>query len=670
MKYKARCGELTPRQLAEFDGTGYSEKFIRLLLQRGIDSKAKAEKFFDYDLDKLHDPFLLKGMREAVERMKTAISQKEQILIIGDYDADGICSTAILYKYFISKKARTAYFLPKRDADGYGLNIELIKKLHEKYNPKLIITVDCGISCPKEIELAKELGIDCIVTDHHAIPSEYPDCICVDPKFTDQKYPFSDLCGAGVALKVVHAMEGLEVAKKYLDICAIATVADIVSLTDENRIIVHHGLKMLNTGSVPGLTALAKACNIRGEIKSSDISYRLCPKINASGRMGNAKKGLDVILEKIPAKIEKTVKDLLFLNVKRQELCVSIYNDAVKMIEKEGLQNNNIIVIAKPSWESGVLGIIAARLTDRYGKPSIVLGGRGEVYKGSGRSVNGIDLVQCVSMVSQHLISYGGHTMATGLSVAVDKYKDFVDSISHVITGKVTKKSIDADKYYDFEVTMQDLNPQFIQEVKMLEPTGCDNAAPVFMTVARRTLSSALAMNSPHLRFEQDKVKFMFFGGASFNEILLANCEKSIIFELQQVDSSTPKAIVKCVIPFVINEEEKALVLERYLHRELATSPDQAIIDIVSGLSVDRQVFINYYKAIIMLTESSNSYASLPRLFNRLRMTSKDIFQFVFCFSVFRELGIIEINRHKIIINTDKSTELNNSLIYNIIKNK
>ncbi|MCQ2381763.1 MAG: DHH family phosphoesterase, partial [Clostridia bacterium] len=348
MEYKVRCGVLTPEQLEAFNQSGHSEKFIRLLVERGIDSKEKAEKFFNFDPSQLQDPFLLKGMKSAVARLRDAISQKQRILIIGDYDADGICATAILYKYLLTQRVKTSYFLPERDADGYGLNIDLIQRLNEKFHPNLLITVDCGISCAEEIKFAQSLGIDCIVTDHHAIPEVTPNCICVDPKFKDQDYPFDDLCGAGVSLKLVQAMEGLEVAKSYFDICAIATVADIVSLTDENRIIVHHGLKMLNQGTVPGITALAKACNIRTAIKSGDISFRLGPKINASGRMGNAKRGLDVILEQDKERLDRIIKNLLYMNAKRQELCVVIFNECVELIEREHLQEDSAIVVAKP----------------------------------------------------------------------------------------------------------------------------------------------------------------------------------------------------------------------------------------------------------------------------------------------------------------------------------
>ena len=670
MEYKVRCGALTPRQLAEFNQLGYSEKFIRLLIERGIDSQEKAKKFFNFDPSQLHDPYLLKGMQAAVTRLREAISQKQRVLIIGDYDADGICATAILYKYLLTQRVRTSYFLPERDADGYGLNVDLVHRLNEKFHPDLLITVDCGISCPEEIKCAQSLGIDCIVTDHHAIPEVTPNCICVDPKFKDQDYPFDDLCGAGVALKLVQAMENLAVAQKYFDICAIATVADIVSLTDENRVIVHHGLKMLNQGTVPGITALARACNIRNEIKSGDISFRLGPKINASGRMGNAKRGLDVILEQDETRLEHIIKNLLYMNAKRQELCTVIFDECVKMIEANELQNDSAIVVAKPEWESGVLGIVAVRLTEKYGKPCIVLGGKGEVYKGSGRSVPGINLVQCITKSSEYLSTFGGHAMAAGMSLPVENFEKFRQLFQSLVTKTVAEQPVENCKYYDFEVTAEELNQKFFDEIAMLEPTGCGNPAPVLMTVMRQTHASSLPTHPTHTKFDNGQLKFIFFGGAVFNEILAAPCEKSIIFELQQQsDGAAPQAVVKCVIPFAINDEEKALVLQRYLHDDLAVTPEPSLQTIIHGLSVDRTVFIEYYKATLNVVSCNNFCQSPLKLFAKLVLPTKNLFQFVFCFAVFEQLGIYEVVRNRLKIHNERTTELNKSAIYNKIVN-
>ena len=660
---------MTPEQLAAFNQTGYSEKFIRLLVERGVDTPQKAEKFFNFDPHQLHDPFLLKGMQAAVTRLRDAIDQKQHILIIGDYDADGICATAILYKYLLTQRVKTSYFLPERDADGYGLNIDLIKRLNEKFHPQLLVTVDCGISCAEEIKYAQSLGIDCIVTDHHAIPAVTPNCTCVDPKFKDQDYPFDDLCGAGVALKLVQAMESLEVAEKYFDICAIATVADIVSLTDENRVIVHHGLKMLNQGTVPGITALAKACNIRNEIKSGDISFRLGPKINASGRMGNAKRGLDVILEQDPERLDRIIKNLLFMNVKRQELCTSIFNESVALIESEGLQNDCAIVIAKPEWESGVLGIVAVRLTEKYGKPCLVLGGKGEVYKGSGRSIPGINLIECITKSAEYLSTFGGHSMAAGVSLPVENFDKFRRLFQSIVAESLATKPLENCKYYDFEISAEELNPKFFSEVATLEPTGCGNPSPVLMTVLHQTHASSLPAHPTHTKFDNGQLKFIFFGGAVFNEILAAPCVKSVIFELQQNNGVAPQAVVKCVIPFAINDDEKAMVLQRYLHDDLAVTPDVNLQTIINELSVDRAVFIDYYKATLNLVNQNNFCQSPLKLFAKIVLPEKNLFQFVFCFAVFEQLGIYEVVRNRLRIHNERTTELNKSAIYNKIVN-
>jgi single-stranded-DNA-specific exonuclease len=670
MKYVAKRGDLSPVATAEFSGTGYSEKFIRLLTTRGIDTKEKAEKFFNYDPARLHDPFLLKGMAEAIKRIKTAVAQKEKVLIIGDYDADGICATAILYKFFLSKRVKTSYFLPEREADGYGLNTELIGKLNEKYKPNLLITVDCGISCHKEIEYAKGLGISCIVTDHHAVPVNPPDCICIDPKFTDQNYPFTDLCGAGVALKVVQAFDGLETAKKYFDICAIATVADIVSLTGENRIIVHHGLQMLNSGTIPGITALAKVCNIRDEIRSGDIGYRLGPKINASGRMGNAKRGLDIVLEKDPERIDQIVRSLMTLNSKRQALCTMIYDECAEVIEREKLAEKGIIVIAKPKWESGVLGIVAARVMDKYGKPCIIFGGRGEVYKGSGRGMGSINLIDAVGKFADTLVSFGGHTMAVGITVRVDKYAEFAEKIVNEFNSASGGTSNDNDKYYDLALPIDTITPEFANEIGQLEPTGCGNPMPVFMTTIRKAKASALANYNEHSRFEDGLVKFIYFGGCHFNEILASPCEKNIVFEIQQQgECGTVKAIVKCIIPFAVTDDELALVLERYLSGELQTDPDERLKEVINGLSIDRNEFIRYYLTIAKTVEKNNAYFGISQMYSKLNMANKNIFQFVFCLSVFGQLGIVRIERKRIFINNGK-TELEKSTIYNLVAQK
>ncbi|MDR0461838.1 MAG: single-stranded-DNA-specific exonuclease RecJ [Christensenellaceae bacterium] len=672
MKYRPRrSNPLGAKELAVFTDFGLSEKFARLLFTRGIDSKEKIKQFFDISPNYLHDPFLLKGMREATVRIEQAIARKERILLIGDYDADGICSVAIMYKYLCSRHASTRYFLPDRSDDGYGLNIDLIDKLNERFEPKLIITVDCGISCTAEVDHAKSLGIDCIVTDHHVIPEKTPNCICVNPKFADQKYPFRDLCGAGVALKVVHALGGLETARKYLDICSIATVADIVALKDENRIITSLGLQKLNANSLPSITALAKSCNIHGDIKSSDISFKLGPKINASGRMGNAKRGLDIILEQNEAEIDKIIKHLADYNLRRQKLCNTIYQEVEAQVEHEKLYKNNIIVLADKKWESGVLGIVSARITEKYGKPSIIFGIKENVAKGSGRSIDGIDIVRTVEKFSDMLISFGGHAMAAGLSVAVDRFDEFNKKITDHMNESYNKVNLTSEKLYDFDLEQDEITPQFLSEIEKLEPTGCDNPSAVFMMTVTNCQVGALTNHPIHLRFSHKNMQFIFFNGSACGDVLAYNFPKKVLFEFQKPDGTTiPKAVAKTVIPIPTDAKSYALTLSGYLQDAFPYEPDIKFNKILQSLNADREVFVDYYKFIKTAhgTRAFNVYDLFMKLETLANSCQYNLHQFIFCATVFRQLGILVFNSGVVSIDNAHPTDLFLSPAYNKVR--
>ena len=690
MKYVAKRGEpLTPEQMAVYKEFGFSEKLSRLLFIRGVVTKQQITDFSCNSPNRLHDPFLLKGMKEAVDRIDTAISKKERILIIGDYDCDGICSTAIMYKYLISRRANIRYFLPNRDSDGYGLTIELIKTLYDKFNPALIITVDCGISCHAEIEYAKSLGIECIVTDHHAIPELVPDCICVNPKFLDQEYPFKELCGAGVALKLVQALsssqstpeDGIKEALRYVDICALATVSDIVSLHDENRVIVSLGLENLNAGSNPAITALAKSCNVYGALKSTDISYKLGPKINASGRMGNAKRGLDLLLEKDPKKIEEIIESLTSLNSARQKLCFNITQEAEQIIEEQNLSQNNIIVVYKDNWEGGVLGTVSARIVDRYGKPAIVMSKSDSVYKGSARSVGSLNMVATLEKFSDYLATFGGHYMAAGLSVSVDQFDDFVSAL--VAHANSLDIGDNVETNYDFDLDIGEITIDMIKEFEKLEPLGCDNPIPTFMGKIGSVRTSILSSTPRHLRFSTESgASFIFFDGTIHNELLQHSCEKKILFEFQKLDTSISeeyqkqpaiKGIVKAVVPVLHDAmDEKSIAINLFgdLVGTLYVQPEH-LEKVKEQLVIDRDVFVEYYKLI----RRYNSFRVLgiydfyTKIKSRASIENFDLYQFVFCCAVFMQLGILNFENNQVKINEGVSTELTKSQIYKKICN-
>jgi len=674
MKYRAKKEDkLSSGELAVFKEFGFSEKFARLLFIRGIDTKEKVKGYFDFSPKRMHDPFLLKGMHEAVTRIESAITGREKILIIGDYDADGICSVAILYKYFISRHAHTRYFLPDRQDDGYGLNVELIDKLHKRFAPNLIITVDCGISCHKEIQHAKSLGIDCIVTDHHSIPDQIPDCICVNPKFTDQKYPFSDLCGAGVALKLVHALGGLDAASRYLDICSIATVADIVSLQNENRIITKLGLDMLNNNSLPSITALAKSCNIHGPIKSSDISFKLGPKINASGRMGNAKRGLDIVLEQKEEEIEKIIKHLTDYNTQRQKLCNTIYDDVESVVERDKLFKDNIIICASEKWESGVLGIVSARITEKYGKPSIIFGRSENVFKGSGRSIEEINIVKCVEQFAEHVISFGGHSMAAGLSIAAENFDTFVSKITKHLNENFDHVELKAEKLYDFSIDIDEMSPELVREFEQIEPTGCENSMPLFMTTITACQVGALSNFPSHLRFTHKGIQFMFFNGATQGDVIAYNFPKKVVFEFQKLDeNNSVKGVAKAVIPIPTDAKSYALTLAGYLRGNFNIENDIKFNNILSNLSVDRNTFVEYYKFIKLGhgVRVYNSYDLFAKLDTGAHADRMSLYQFVFCATVFQQLGILVFQNGYVIINRNMTTDLFAASAYNLVRER
>ena len=674
MKYRARKEDvLSPEQMAVYKEFGFSEKFARLLFIRGVDTPEKVKGYFDFSLDRLHDPFKLKGMTEAVERIETAITNKERILIIGDYDADGICSVAIVYKYLISRHASTRYFLPDRSDDGYGLNVELIDKLNKRFSPKLIITVDCGISCPAEVEHAKSLGIDCIVTDHHSIPDKYPDCICINPKFTDQEYPFNELCGAGVALKVIHAIGGLEAVEKYIDICAIATVADIVPLRDENRVITSLGLARLNENSLPSISALAKSCNIHGAIKSSDISFKLGPKINASGRMGNAKRGLDIVLEQDITEIEKIIQSLTNYNTQRQKLCNTIYDEVESVVERDKLYRNNIIIVADEKWESGVLGIVSARITEKYGKPSIIFGISGEVHKGSGRSIDDINIVKTIEQYADLVMTFGGHSMAAGLSVASDKYDEFREKITAHMNESYHNINLKAEKYYDFSIDIDEITPELVREFEKVEPTGCENQVPLFMTTVTGSQVGALTNYPMHLRFTHKNVQFMYFNGADNGDIIAYNFPKKVIFEFQKLDDTKSiKGVAKSIIPVPIDTKSYALCLSGHLRGHFTVEGDIKFTNIINGLNCDREIFVEYYKYIKMAhgLRVYNSYDLFAKLDTGANEDRMDLYQFVFCAAVFQQLGILVFKNGYATINRNMTTDLFASSAYNMVRER
>ena len=523
---------------------GLSYNTTSILVNRGYNTKEKIEKFLNPTEKDLIDPFLLDNMNKVVAKILDAVEKRKRILIFGDYDVDGISAVAILYKYFEKKNLKVDYFLPNRYEDGYGLTMETAEKVIELFNPELIITVDCGISCYKEIDYLLSKGIDVIVTDHHEIPEILPNTLTLNAKIPNQKFGFTELCGAGLAFKIVQALG--ENIYEYLPIAAIATVADIVSLTEENRAIVVLGLKHIN--NLPqGVKLLLKELKI-SNLTSGDIAFKVAPKLNAAGRMGDASIALQLFINNNKSVLFETLIKLTAMNIERQQLCNKVYED---VIEKLGSINSNkqrCIILQSKDWDSGLLGIVCARLIEEYNKPAFLFTNDNGVLKGSVRSINGINIHTVLSSCSSLLETFGGHSMAAGLSLNLENYEEFKKEINDYFNNNFTEEDFIYKKYYDLKLETKDINLTFVKELEKLEPFGCENPKPVFMISWEKSVVKPMNNFPQHLNIIlNNNVNLIAFNASSYIQNIQYNKTKNALIELQ-TNSFKGKESVKCLV--------------------------------------------------------------------------------------------------------------------------
>ena len=413
-----------------------SKLLATILVNRNIIKDEDIRIFLNPTRNDFHDPYLLPDMEKAVDRIVTAIKNKEKIVIYGDYDVDGITSITVLKSFLEERGLQVDQYIPNRLEEGYGLNKPALEEIaSKKYD--LMITVDCGISAIEEIDYANSLGIQTIITDHHEPVEELPKAFAViDAKRKDNKYPFRELAGVGVAFKLSQAISirlGLEEKEylKFLDIVCVGTISDIVPLVDENRVITKLGLRLVQQTKNIGLKALLQASGYN-KIDSNTVSFGIAPRINASGRMGYQEDALALFLSKNIVEVNDLVKKLNGYNTKRQEIERNIYNEALAKIENEHLDNNNVIVVGGNGWHHGVIGIVASKITDLYFKPSILLCFEDDIGKGSGRSIPGFDLHEALNKCSNSLEKFGGHAMAIGVTVKKDNLDKFENDIEKI----------------------------------------------------------------------------------------------------------------------------------------------------------------------------------------------------------------------------------------------
>ena len=520
---------------------GITPTISRVLLNRGIADHDEAKKFLYSSLTQLHDPFLLKDMDKVVKRIKEAIRNNEKICIYGDYDVDGISSTSIMIKYFNSINHPVSYYIPSRMEEGYGLNKDAIEKIFIN-GTRLIITVDCGITSVEEIKFANSLGIDMIITDHHECQNVLPDAYgIINPKQKDCSYPFDKICGCGLAFKLIQALTPAEVFKTsiydYLDIVAIATVADVVSLTDENRVIVKNGLEYISESINPGIQALLKVCGFEDRrLNAGNIAFGLAPRINAAGRISSADAGVQLLTATDVNHANKIAQLLNEENRYRQEIEMNILNEAIDIIERNpGYASDNILIIYNEGWHPGVIGIVASRIVEKYYKPTVILGVEEGIAKGSARSIPGFDLFDAMNKCKDLFIKFGGHEQAAGLSINVENIEAFRQQINLIAKQTLTEEDLIPKVFYDDILKIEDISEQLIDEIQQLEPFGMGNPSPKFISQGLRTVDiRGVGVDKKHIKFKLEfsgnYIDGIGFGLGDFQQLIELNDEIDIVF--------------------------------------------------------------------------------------------------------------------------------------------
>jgi len=478
-----------------------------LLVRRGHSDLERADGFLNPKLRSLQAPELLPGMAAAAARVLEAARLGQRIVIYGDYDVDGVTSIALLVRVLKAYGAKAESFLPKRAEEGYGLSAAGVERCCEMHRPELLVAVDCGTTSVKEIASLRAQGVDVVVLDHHEPDETLPDCTAlVNPKCGDD---FHYLCSAGVVFKLAHAMlkqspaEGLDL-KDFLDMVALATVADIVPLTGENRIFVRHGLRQMASTRWPGIAALMRVAGVTAPVRGGDIGFRLGPRINAAGRLGSAQEALQLLLTDDPAEASRLADRLESYNRERQNVERAVTTDAEDWLEKNFVSGRDTTIVAgSRDWHVGVIGVVASRVMRRHHRPTFIVGfdeaGEG---KGSGRSIEGLSLVSLLRQCAGHLEKFGGHDMAAGLSVNEKSFPAFRESFESAARAAATQDIMTPRLLLDAEIELHDLEDSLLEAQDRIEPFGCANSQPILFTRAISPATTPRVMKEKHLKIE------------------------------------------------------------------------------------------------------------------------------------------------------------------------
>jgi single-stranded-DNA-specific exonuclease len=485
-----------------------SEHIATILVQREIDTFEKAKQFFRPSLTDLHDPFLMKDMDVAYSRIKTALQNQEKMMVYGDYDVDGTTAVSIVYSYFKTLNQNIEYYIPDRYKEGYGISRIGIDFAAEN-NISLIIALDCGIRSNELVDYANSKGIDFIICDHHLPGETLPKAKAIlNPKRSDCTYPYKELSGAGIGFKLIQAYskkEGFSEEKilDYIDLVAVSIASDLVDMRGENRTLAYFGLKKLNENPSIGLQSLLDGAAAKSKYSIQDIIFGIGPKINAAGRIADAKSAVKVLIEQDYSTARQLSRILYDRNDERKEIDTDITKDAIHIVENTpGLLDRKSIVLRGEGWHKGVVGIVASRMVEQFYKPTIIFSLNDGIYTGSARSVKNFDIHEAIQTCSQHVDQFGGHKYAAGLSVKLENFEAFAEAFEKVVAKTITESSLVPEVEYDLELQLHEINDKMMSLIAQMAPFGPGNTVPIFKTTNVKAQNTARVLKDKHLKLQ------------------------------------------------------------------------------------------------------------------------------------------------------------------------
>ncbi len=514
-----------------------------LLVQRGITDFEAAKQFFRPSLAHLHDPWLMKDMRKAVDRINKAIKANQKILVFGDYDVDGTTSVATLYQFLKQLSNNIDYYIPHRYKEGYGIS-KIGIDFAKQNGFDLIISVDCGIKSTDLIAYATSLGMDFIICDHHLPDEILPPAVAIlNAKQIDCNYPYKELCGCGVVFKLITALAQVhqmpaESYLQYLDLVATAIAADIVPITDENRTLAFFGVQKVNDNPSPGLKALMELAKQTGPMRITNLVFAVAPRINAAGRMDDAKKAVQLFIETDYEKALAFGSILQQDNLDRREADTTITEEALAQIEEDPLHDTKkSSVVFQPHWHKGVVGIVASRLIEKYYKPTIVLTQSGDVIAGSARSVNGFNLYEALHACRAHLLGYGGHFAAAGMTMSVDALEGFKIAFEDAVASRITEDQLTPEITINATLALDDIGLQFYNIIAQMEPFGPDNMRPLFIAKGVYDSGYTKLVKEQHISFSvtqgKSNVRGIGYNMPEHMKIIKSGKPFDLVFQLQ-----------------------------------------------------------------------------------------------------------------------------------------